>query len=88
MSALARISISEADPTWIISTSGFDGVVYLCTLACGTWEMKSVSLHISVISHLNTSQGTLEQALADHRPEGKCSVTLNQSLFGTLLILL
>ena len=50
--------------------------------------MKSVTLHVSVNWHPNTSLSTLEQGLADNGTEHKLSVTQNLSLFGTLLIIL
>ena len=70
------------------STCGFDGAVNLWARAWGIWEMKSVTLHASGNWHLNTGVSTLEQSLADNWPECKFSVLQNQSLFGTLFILL
>ena len=52
----------------------------------GIQEMRSVTLHVSVNWHPNTSLSTLEQGLADNGPENNFSVTQIQSLFATLLI--
>ena len=42
----------------------------------------SVTLHVSLNWHLNTSLSNLEQGLADNRMEGKSSVTQGQSIMG------
>ena len=83
MRTLARIILSELNPTWKIRTCGFAGVVDLWTWACFIWEKKCVFLHVSVNWHPNTSLSTLEQGLAENRSKHIYSVTHIQSLFVT-----
>ena len=88
MRALAKISLSEADPTWMIMSCVFAGLVDSWIHTCGIWEKKSTSLEVSVNWHPNTGLCTLEQGLAENWPNQIYSVTQNQSLFGTHQILL
>lgn len=87
MSVLARISLLAVDPTCMIRPCGFAGEVDFWTHAWEIYEMKFVT-HVSVDWHTNTGLSTLEKRLADNGPDCKYSVTKNQSLFGSILILL
>ena len=62
--------------------------VDLSTLSKGTWEMKSLPLHVSVNWHLRRGLSTLQQGLNDNATDVKYSVPSNQSPFGTILLLL
>ena len=53
-----------------------------------SWEMKSLTLHVSVNWHLRRGLSTLQQGLNDNATEVKDSVPSNQSPFGTILLLL
>ena len=64
------------------------GEVDLSTLSKGSWEMKSLPLHVSVNWHLRRGLSTLQQGLNDNATEFKDSVPSNQSPFGTILLLL
>lgn len=64
------------------------GEVDLSTLSKGSWEMKSLTLHVSVKWHLRRGLSTLQQGLNDNATEFKDSVPSNQSPFGTILLLL
>ena len=64
------------------------GEVDLSTLSKGSWEMKSLPLHVSVNWHLRRGLSTLQQGLNDNGTEFKDSVPSNQSPFGTILLLL
>ena len=50
--------------------------VDLLTLSKESWEMKSVTLHVSVNWHLRRCLSTLEQGLNDNRTEFKDSCPL------------
>ena len=50
------------------------GEVDLSTLSKGSWEMKSLTLHVSVKWHLRRGLSTLQQGLNDSRTEFKDSV--------------
>ena len=62
--------------------------VDLSTLSKGNWEMKSLTLHVSVNWHLRRGLSTLQQGLNDNATEFRDSVPSNQSPFGTILLLL
>ena len=62
--------------------------VDLSTFSKGTWEMKSLPLHVSVNWHLRRGLSTLQQGLNDNATDFKYSVPSNQSPFGTILLLL
>ena len=64
------------------------GEVDLSTLSKGSWEMKSLPLHVSVNWHLRRGLSTLQQGLNDNATDFKYSVPSNQSPFGTILLLL
>ena len=64
------------------------GEVDLSTLSKGSWEMKSLPLHVSVNWHQRRGLSTLQQGLNDNATEVKDSVPYNQSPFGTILLLL
>ena len=50
------------------------GEVDLSTLSKGSWEMKSLTLHVSVKWHLRRGPSTLQQGLNDNGTEFKDSV--------------
>ena len=50
------------------------GEVDLSTLSKGSWEMKSLTLHVSVKWHLRRGPSTLQQGLNDSGTEFKDSV--------------
>ena len=62
--------------------------VDLSTLSTGTWEMKSLPLHVSGNWHLRRGLSTLQQGLNDNATDVKYLVPSNQSPFGTILLLL
>ena len=64
------------------------GELVLSILSKGSWEMKSLTLHVSVNWHLRRGLSTLQQGLNDNGTEFKDSVPSNQSPFGTILLLL
>ena len=64
------------------------GEVDLSTLSNGSWEMKSLPLHVSVKWHVRKGLSTLQQGLNDNATQFKDSVPSNQSPFGTILLLL
>ena len=82
MTAVARISFSAADTTWMTSSCLYAVEVDLWTRACGIQENKSVTLYVSVNWHPNNCLSTPDQGLADNGPECTFSVTQIQSVFG------
>jgi len=64
------------------------GEVDFSTLSKGSWEMKSLPLHVSVNWHLRRGLSTLQQGLNDNATEFKDSVPQNQSPFETILLVL
>ena len=87
MRDLAKISFPSADHTWNIRTSGFAGEIEIW-IRVREFGKCNVTTHVSLNWHPKTSLSTLDKSLADNGPECKFSVTQNQSLFGTLLIIL
>lgn len=61
----SRIRCPAGDHTWTVSFSGFAGEVHILTYAWGIYDMNSVTLHVSLIWHLNT----LDQGLAGNWQE-------------------
>ena len=53
------------------------GEVDLSTLSKGSWEMKSLTLHVSVKWHLRRGPSTLQQGLNDNGTEFKDSVPVS-----------
>ena len=88
MRALARISFSAAEHNETIRSCGFTGEVYIWNSAWRIWEMKSMSLNVSLNLHWNTSLSNVEQGLADNWIECKFSFTQKQSIYGTVHIFL
>ena len=82
-----RIHISATPHVWD-QVCEVAGEVDLSTLSKGNWEMKSLTLHVSVNWHLRRALSTLQQGLNDNATEFKDSVPSNQSPFGTILLLL
>ena len=63
------------------------GEVDLSTLSKGSWEMKSLTLHVSMNWHIMSGLSTFQQGLNGNGTDFKDSVPLNQSPFGTILLL-
>ena len=82
-----RIHLSATPHVWD-QVCEVAGEVDLSTLSKGSWEMKSLTLHVSVTWHLRRGPSTLQQGLNDNGTEVKDSVPSNQSPFGTILLLL
>ena len=88
MRAQGRFILHIAEPNSITRSCGYAGEVDLWTTTCGIGEKKCVTLHISIKWPQKKSLGNYEKGLDDSGPEYTFSVTPNQSLLWTLLILL
>ena len=64
------------------------GEVDLSNLSKGSWEMQSLTLHVSVNLHVRRGPSPLQQGLNANVSEYIHSVPKNQSPFGTILLLL
>ena len=88
MRALARISFPEAEHNWTIRPGGIAGEVDIWNSAWRIRGMKSVTLHVSLNLHSNTSLSNIDQGLAEIWLECKFSVPQNKSIYWTVHIFL